>query len=151
MYYPCWVLLCVYFPCWVLLCKLYWLHYPKNLTNLSSACALPLVGACLSNVVRNQVSHSCALSLTSSREFSLCVAMMMSQGVHGVVTWVVVVVQDGELAAELLLHMYRGTSSKDLLIMLSELQVRAASFVSSFLERSSSPGRFSWVWAPNRA
>jgi len=30
--------------------------------------------------------------------------------------------QDGELAAELLLHMYRGTSSKDLLIMLSELQ-----------------------------
>lgn len=30
--------------------------------------------------------------------------------------------QDGELAAELVLHMFRNTSTKDLLIMLSELQ-----------------------------
>ena len=36
--------------------------------------------------------------------------------------------QDGALAAELLLHMYRSTSSKDLLIMLSELQVHARPF-----------------------
>lgn len=31
--------------------------------------------------------------------------------------------QDGALAAELLLHLYRSTRSSDLLIMLSELQV----------------------------
>jgi len=35
--------------------------------------------------------------------------------------------QDGALAAELLLHMYHSTRSSDLLIMLSELQVRPLS------------------------